>query len=99
MRGLLTLAVWGALFLTGSQAGADTFNCTKTVVWTQGAQKGQRVNGVPCAGQVVMALNAESAAAAMMKNQCGVTGGKVEQLLVFPVVTPARTIPVNCPAH
>jgi hypothetical protein len=77
---------------------ADSFRCTKTLVWMAGASKGNRVSGVPCPGQPVIALNIQSASAAFLRTQCGAVGAQVEQLMVQSLTNKAVIGPVNCPA-
>ena len=77
---------------------AAYFTCTKTIRWKGVRAKGQpeRVFGVPCSGQMVVAFNLESATAAMVKNQCTAVGAVVEQLQISVAPATGKTEIVNC---
>ncbi|MFM8440718.1 MAG: hypothetical protein ACKN97_05455 [Acidobacteriota bacterium] len=73
------------------------YRCTKTIVWTVGPLKGQRVLDFPCPGQDVQSVDIETAARQLIKSQCSMKNAKVEQLRVFTVPYDGKSSLFNCP--
>jgi len=96
---VIVILMTSAFSISESAQGAY-FTCTKTIRWKGARAKGQaeRVFGVPCGGQMVVAFNLESATAAMLKNQCSAVGAVVEQLQISVAPANGKTEVVNCVA-